>query len=144
MLDTRKPAAEEVPQSDSREWAEFLGSIVSYVEFRCRDPRRGYLDLMELAETHLARLDAGSEAGPSDLKDETMPEVSRIPKSVVRPSASRPVPLAELLAVVVDDPETWLATPSAQLGGRRPADLIDTDEEVKVMSLLQAVDQGLF
>lgn len=73
-----------------------------------------------------------------------MPETSRIPKSVVPPSPSPPAPLADLLAVVVDDPETWLATPSAQLGGRKPADLIGTDEEVKVVSLLQAVDQGLF
>lgn len=58
-----------------------------------------------------------------------------------------PIPssrLDDLLDAVVDDPETWLSTPSEQLGGRKPCDLIGTDEEIKVVSLLQAVDQGLF
>lgn len=144
MLDTEKPAAETAPRSDPQEWAEFLGSIVRFVEFRCKDPRKGYRDLKELAEAQLARLDAVSEGPQPDLKDEVMPEISEIPKAVVPPSPDRPDTLAELLAVVVDDPETWLATPSAQLGGRRPADLIGTEEELKVVSLLQAVDQGLF
>src|SRR5262245_46440201 len=100
MLDVEKPAAETAPPSDSQEWAEFLGSIVSFVEFRCKDPRKGYADLKELAETQLARLDAVSEALQPDLKDEIMPETSEIPKVVVPPSPSRPNFLAELLAVV--------------------------------------------
>jgi hypothetical protein len=73
-----------------------------------------------------------------------MPEHQEIPSVLDR---DRPIPsndLDELLHAVVDDPNTWLATPSEQLGWRKPGDLIGTDEEVKVVSLLQAVDQGLF
>jgi hypothetical protein len=144
MLDIEKPAAETAPRSDSEEWAEFVGSIVSFIEFKCKDPRKGYLELKELAEAQLARLGAAGETLQPGLKDEIMPEISEIPKALDKPPPGRPDSLDELLAVVVDDPETWLSTPSAQLGWRKPADLIGTDEEVKVVSLLQAVDQGLF
>lgn len=52
--------------------------------------------------------------------------------------------LGKLLRAVVDHPETWLSTPSVQFGGRRPCDLIGTDEEFKIFDLLYAVEQGLF
>jgi small subunit ribosomal protein S11 len=52
--------------------------------------------------------------------------------------------LDALLTAVIDDPETWLRTPSVQFGGRNPVDLIGTEEEVKLFDLLHAVDQGLF
>jgi hypothetical protein len=52
--------------------------------------------------------------------------------------------LFELLIAVVDDPKKWLSTPSVQFGGRRPGDLLGTDEEEKILDLLHAVDQGLF
>ena len=60
--------------------------------------------------------------------------------------ADHPAPSRELdalLAAVVDDPESWMSTPSAQFGGRRPIDLVGTEEEVKIFDLLHAVDQGL-
>jgi uncharacterized protein (DUF2384 family) len=72
-----------------------------------------------------------------------MPEAST-PDAPATSRRIRPVSLEELLAAVVDDPEIWLSTPSVQLGGRKPGDLIGTDEEAKVVSILQAVDQGLF
>ena len=43
--------------------------------------------------------------------------------------AVRPIKSAELLALlqaVVDNPERWLSTPSAQFGGRKPQDLVGT------------------
>jgi hypothetical protein len=144
MSDVEKSAAGTPSQSDSQERAEFLGSIVTFVEFRCKDPRKCYQELKELAERQLAQLEAAGGARQPALMEETMTQPTETPTAL---EASPPIqlnPLEELLAVVVDDPETWLATPSVQLGGRRPGDLIGTDEEHKVVSLLQAVDQGLF
>jgi hypothetical protein len=52
--------------------------------------------------------------------------------------------LYALLNSVLDQPETWMSTPSIQFGGRRPADLVGTEEEAKIFDILIAVDQGLF
>ena len=57
---------------------------------------------------------------------------------------SKSTALETLLVSVVENPDTWLATPTVQFDGRRPADLIGTEEEHKVIDLLHAVDQGLF
>ncbi|MGP0068728.1 MAG: hypothetical protein ACLQGP_34645 [Isosphaeraceae bacterium] len=101
------------------------------------------MELKEFAERQLARLgDPGKT--PGDLKDEIMPNRPETPNAL---DTDQPIPsnaLDDLLVAVVDDPETWLSTPSEQLGWRKPGDLIGTDEDVKVVSLLQAVDQGLF
>ena len=59
-----------------------------------------------------------------------------------RPSTSSD--LAALLAMVLDQPDKWMATPNHQFGGRKPGDLVGTAEETKIFDLLQAVDQGLF
>lgn len=56
----------------------------------------------------------------------------------------RSAKLTALLNAVLDQPEKWMATPSLQLGGRRPAELVGTNEEVKIFDILNAVDQGLF
>ena len=50
----------------------------------------------------------------------------------------------ELASDVLENPGEWLRTSNAQLGNRRPIDLMGTDEEEKVFDLLHAVDQGLF
>jgi len=78
------------------------------------------------------------------LEDEGMPELPVASNSTELARPARSPELDEILASVVADPEAWLAAPSAQLGGRRPADLIGTAEEPKIVQLLQAVDQGLF
>jgi hypothetical protein len=52
--------------------------------------------------------------------------------------------LSKLLASIVDKPEIWMKTPSAQFGGRRPIELVGTEEEFKIFDILHAVDQGLF
>lgn len=59
-------------------------------------------------------------------------------------SSTRSPELVALLSDVVEHPETWMAKPSVQLGGRRPIDLVGTEEESKILDILHAVDQGLF
>jgi hypothetical protein len=55
----------------------------------------------------------------------------------------RSTELDELLTAVVENPDTWLSTPSIQFGGRRPGELVGTDEEFKIFDILHGVDQGL-
>lgn len=52
--------------------------------------------------------------------------------------------LDKLLTAVVDNPEIWMSTPSIQFGGRRPGELVGTEEEFKIFDILRAVEQGLF
>ncbi len=59
----------------------------------------------------------------------------------VSPRSRSPLRLA---ADVLDDPGPWLRAPNAQLGDRRPIDLVGTEEEFRVTNLLVAIDQGLF
>jgi hypothetical protein len=64
--------------------------------------------------------------------------------AILSAQQARSPELDELLSAVIDDPEIWLTTPSIQLGGRRPGELIGTAEEFKIFDILNAVDQGLF
>ena len=52
--------------------------------------------------------------------------------------------LTKLLIELVEQPDAWLSTPCTHFGGRKPRDLVGTDEEHKLIDLLRAVDQGLF
>ena len=74
-------------------------------------------------------------------KDVPRPESNASTLTKRRPRSAK---LTALLKAVLDQPEKWMAAPSMQLGGRRPADLVGTDEEVKIFDILNAVDQGLF
>lgn len=75
--------------------------------------------------------------------------------AVVRMKNSAPAParkvrvrkgptIEELLVAFFPDPAAWLAAPNDHFGGRKPGDLLGTDEEVKVYHLLRAVDMGLY
>ena len=77
-------------------------------------------------------------------KDELMSESKAGSTASTANLPIRSAELVELLNAVVNDPKQWLSTPSVQFGGRRPGDLVGTDEEVKMLDLLHAVDQGLF
>jgi DNA-binding transcriptional ArsR family regulator len=44
----------------------------------------------------------------------------------------------------VDDPETWFRTPNAEFGGRRPVDLLGTDEEPRLRNRIGAAKLGMF
>jgi hypothetical protein len=144
MLDLEKAVGQTPLWSDPQGWAQILNSIKSFIDLKCRDRGAGYGELKQFAEGQLARLAASELTPPSALKDETMPDRFEAPKAQGPSRQPRSNALDELLVAVVDDPETWLSTPSEQLGWRKPGDLIGTDEEGKVVCLLQAVDQGLF
>ncbi len=73
-----------------------------------------------------------------------MPESSSVSRTETSGQLEASPELRELLYEVVDDPQKWLSTPSRQFGGRRPGDLVGTDEEPKIFDLLHAVEQGLF
>jgi uncharacterized protein (DUF2384 family) len=73
--------------------------------------------------------------------DDPTPDSSADAPTKRRPRSAK---LTALLKAVLDQPEKWMSTPSMQLGGRRPADLVGTDEGVKIFDILNAVDQGLF
>jgi hypothetical protein len=144
MLDIKKAQAGTPLWCDPNRWTEFLNSIENFIDFKCSNRSESYLELKKFAERQLARLDSLSQTPPATFTDESMPEQHEIPNALETDRPTRSDCLDELLRAVVDDPNTWLATPSEQLGWRKPSDLIGTDEEAKVVSLLQAVDQGLF
>ncbi len=51
--------------------------------------------------------------------------------------------LAQLIADVVPDAETWQQTPNAALGGKRPIDLINTPQEQVLRDMLRAAKHGM-
>ena len=42
------------------------------------------------------------------------------------------------------DPDYWLDMPNDQLGGRKPRDLIGTEDERHVRNLIRAIKYGMF
>jgi DNA-binding transcriptional ArsR family regulator len=52
--------------------------------------------------------------------------------------------LIKKVSTVIDDPEHWLHSPNPQFEGRRPIDLIGTDDEIRVHIILEAARQGCF
>jgi DNA-binding transcriptional ArsR family regulator len=52
--------------------------------------------------------------------------------------------LIKKVGTVVEDPEDWLNTPNPQFEGRRPIDLIGTDDEIRVHIIIEAAQQGCF
>jgi uncharacterized protein (DUF2384 family) len=52
--------------------------------------------------------------------------------------------LVKKVGTVVDDPVDWLNTPNPQFEGRRPIDVIGTDDEVRVHIIIEAAQQGFF
>ncbi len=126
---------------------DLLREIKSYL-IACETPADDWQSIKDYVEQGVGFPDvrrrppgSAKDGGPQGFQDESMPQL----KSNSR--AARPIKSAELLALlqaVVDNPERWLSTPSAQFGGRKPQDLVGTAEEPKIFDLLHAVDQGLF
>jgi Protein of unknown function (DUF2384) len=144
MLDIEKAKAETPRWSNPKRWAGILNLIENFIDFNCKDRSERYLEHKKLAESQHARLDSQCQTPHATFTDESMPEHREIPNALDTDRPNRSTCLDELLRAVVDNPYTWLITPSEQLGGRKPGDLIRTDEEANVVSLLQAVDQGSF
>lgn len=133
----------EPPPRVSEEWSDLLTWIESRIDFKFDDRRRCYLGLKRFAERKLAELGPG-QAPPRKPQPMPKPDLGTSDPSRPAPPERDAVDLKELLGLVVDNPDLWLASPNRQLGGRKPAELIGTAEESKVIRLLQAVDQGLF
>ena len=47
------------------------------------------------------------------------------------------------VARIVADPEVWLHTPNAHLGGESPITLIGTPEEQRLRDLIRAIKHGM-
>lgn len=124
-----------------------VGTIIAYLGFQSADPLADAYRIRSALDECRAALLRKSDVSSGRREDPTMVKGDFLPESNAVLVADHPVPsrdLDALLAAVVDDPERWLSTPSAQFGGRRPIDLVGTEEEVKIVDLLHAVDQGLF
>lgn len=124
-----------------------VGTIIYYLGFQSADPIADAYRIRSALDECQAALLRKSDVSSGRREDPTMVKGDFLPESNAVLVADHPVPsrdLDALLAAVVDDPERWLSTPSAQFGGRRPIDLVGTEEEVKIVDLLHAVDQGLF
>jgi ArsR family transcriptional regulator len=69
-------------------------------------------------------------------------EAEPAPRPVI--SKSELKKLIKKVGTAVDDPEEWLETPNPQFEGRRPIDLIGTDDEIRVHIIIEAAQQGFF
>ena len=52
--------------------------------------------------------------------------------------------LLEQVGAFVDDPETWFRTPNVVFEGRKPVDLIGTDDEARLRNRIEAAKLGMF
>jgi DNA-binding transcriptional ArsR family regulator len=69
-------------------------------------------------------------------------EADPVPEPAI--SRSELKKLIKKVGTVVEDPEDWLYTPNPQFEGRRPIDLIGTDDEIRVYIIIEAAQQGFF
>ena len=52
--------------------------------------------------------------------------------------------LLKELSALVDDPVAWLKTPNVAFEGRKPIDLLGTDDEVRLRNRIGMASQGMF
>jgi ArsR family transcriptional regulator, zinc-responsive transcriptional repressor len=69
-------------------------------------------------------------------------EVPPVPKPGINKTELKK--LIKKVGTAVDDPEDWLNTPNPRFEGRRPIDLIGTDDEIRVHLIIEAAQQGFF
>ena len=154
MVESRKtkPSAPPIVHSEPAEDIELLvARLVAFLNWKSQRPIedakriKGVVDEILSEHRRAGRSQRSATHQLTDLfKDEPMPR-SKTVSSATAPLKRQPSPeFRELLTAVVDNPEAWLSTPSVQFGGRRPGDLIGSDEEEKIVDLLRAVEQGLF
>jgi DNA-binding transcriptional ArsR family regulator len=95
--------------------------------------RKGKEARYELTEQGSRFLDSAfrllDEAAPGPESGISKPELKRLIRKV---------------GTVAEDPEDWLNTPNPQFEGRRPIDLIGTDDEIRVHIIIEAAQQGCF
>ncbi len=105
---------------------------------------------------HLALLRVGGIIGARRAADHTVYSLTELGGELVGvirhmlelPSTSAQdegaIRLIQDIATVVDDPEAWLEAPNPRFSGRKPSDLIGTDEEPELRNLIDAAMQGMF
>jgi Protein of unknown function (DUF2384) len=135
---------EATDRPTSSEFEYLLIRIQKYLSWSSASPLAdadridGLLDEIRAA---LRQPSQGHAKEPNVVKDDPVSEANA---AVMANHPARSPELNALVADVVEHPDTWMSTPSAQFGGRRPIDLVGTDEEFKIFNILHAVDQGLF
>lgn len=50
----------------------------------------------------------------------------------------------KLVRELIPEPDRWLDTENYQLGGKKPKDIVGTPQELVLLDLLHAIDQGMF
>jgi uncharacterized protein (DUF2384 family) len=66
-----------------------------------------------------------------------------MPKAASTLFADESADLYQEAARIVADPEVWLQTPNAHLGGESPIHLIGTPQEQRLRDLLRAIKHGM-
>jgi uncharacterized protein (DUF2384 family) len=60
-----------------------------------------------------------------------------------REASDGEVSILEDVNNIFADPQAWLDTPNEHLDGRKPRDLLNTEEEKHLRALLQAIKHGI-
>jgi hypothetical protein len=154
VVELQKSETKSSPQSAenaSGDLESLLLGLQKHLQLDSDNPGRDLQKIREFVEEASAQLDRPQRSlslGGGDtsktFKDEPMAEQPTVSTTPDIDQPVRSTVLDKLLVEVVDNPDAWLSTPSIHFGGRRPLDLVGTDEEYKLVDLLQAVDQGLF
>ena len=66
-----------------------------------------------------------------------------MPKTATPLFTDESADLKHEVAQIVADPEVWLHTPNAHLGGETPITLIGTPQEQRLRDLLRAIKHGM-
>ena len=151
----KRPGVKQAASPKSVEFDDLLDQLAMHFNWKSANPLKDAeaVGKILLKVKTANRRRSASKATPKRTgrsihgRERTMVKDDRHLKSSIAVKADRPSPssnLAALLAMVLDQPEKWMATPNHQFGGRKPSDLVGTAEETKIFDLLQAVDQGLF
>jgi hypothetical protein len=137
---------EQEPEVDSS-LPDIEGVLDGVQKFLCvlsNEPLKDAGKITALVEEIIAPLTVKSLKARTEPSQMLTEEDMQKDATAVTAERKRSPELDKLLADVIDDPEVWLSTPTIQFGGRRPADLIGTEEESKIFDILHAVEQGLF
>lgn len=151
----KRPGVKQAASSKSVEFDDLLDQLAMHFHWKSANPLKDaeavgriLLKVKTAKGRRSAPKAAPKRTGVSTHgRERIMVKNDRRLKSSIAAKADRPSPssnLAALLAMVLDQPEKWMATPNLQFGGRKPSDLVGTAEETKIFDVLQAVDQGLF
>jgi Antitoxin Xre/MbcA/ParS C-terminal toxin-binding domain len=66
-----------------------------------------------------------------------------IPKRQPQRDPDEQAEIRDLITQVVAHPDLWLDTPNDVLGGKKPRDLIGTDQEERLRDLARAIKHGM-